>query len=55
MMHMGKGKKGVLRRLHLVNNEGEIEKTVLEREKIEYEISEYNKKYYKKAMNSIFY
>ena len=28
---------------------------MLEREKIEYEISEYNKKYYKKAINSIFY
>ena len=55
MIHVGKGKKGALRRLYLVNNKGEIEKTVLEREKIEHEISEYNKKHYKKVMNSIFY
>jgi len=49
---MGKGVKGNLKRLHIVNENDRIEKTIIEKEQMEKEIMQYNEQHFKQAYSS---
>ena len=53
--HVGKGVKGNLKRLHIVNEEDKIVRTIIEKEQMEKEIMEYNVQHFKQAHNSEIY
>jgi len=50
--HAGKGIKGSLKRLHIINHNNEIQKTIIDKESIENEIMKYNTKHFKEAHQS---
>ena len=53
--HAGKGLRQKLRHLHLPDEEGNIQTTIVKREEIEEKIADYNEKHLKKAHGSIAY
>jgi len=53
--HAGKGVKGNLKRLHIVNENDQIIRTIIDKENIEKTIKEFNEKHFQKAHQSIAY
>jgi len=53
--HAGKGVKGNLKRLHIVDERNQIVKTVIQKEQIEQEIKRFNEHHFKKAHQTIVY
>ena len=51
--YLGKGKNSLLNRLQVKNDDGEVIKCIYNWNKIDEELMNYNKNYYKKAHDSI--
>ena len=52
---MGRGINRLLKRVHQVNNKGEIIKTYTKKEEIKEKLIEYNRKHYRKVMQMLIF